>query len=81
MDEETTCAWQNIKLMTVSEVATWMRVSPKTVYRWIAEKRISAVNVGVRTYRIPEQEILRLLEETGMKHLLDDLKHGSSAVR
>jgi excisionase family DNA binding protein len=64
--------WQQIKLLTVPEVAEWARVHPKTVHRWIRLGKLRAVRFGNRTYRIPESEIVRLLIDMGLRNLLTD---------
>lgn len=43
-------------LMTVSEVATYLRVSEMTVYRLISSQQIGATKIG-RGYRIPTQDL------------------------
>ena len=40
-------------LYTTEEVATLMKVTSRTVQRWIREKKLEAVRVGGR-YRIPD---------------------------
>ncbi len=51
--------------MTVLEVAEWARVHPKTVYRWIREGRLEAIQFGPRTFRVPEDAIAQFLRLTG----------------
>jgi excisionase family DNA binding protein len=46
-------------LLTVREVAGFLRLRPVTVYQWIWKKRIRYVKVG-RTVRIPQSEVERL---------------------
>lgn len=48
------------RLLTVSEVASAMRVSNMTVYRLIKGGHLTAIRVG-KNYRIREQEIERYL--------------------
>jgi excisionase family DNA binding protein len=50
------------RLLTVSEVATAMRVSNMTVYRLIKSGQLSAIRVG-KNYRIRESEVHRYLRE------------------
>jgi len=52
-------------LLTVLEVAEWARVHPKTVYRWIREGRLEAIQFGPRTFRVPEDAITQFLRQTG----------------
>jgi excisionase family DNA binding protein len=46
-----------IHLLTIQEVADWAKVSTKTVYRWISDKKIPAIRLGNRTHRIPAKAI------------------------
>ncbi len=50
------------RLLTVSEVASVMRVSNMTVYRLIKSGQLSAIRVG-KNYRIRETEVDRYLRE------------------
>jgi len=56
------------KFLTVKEVATILKRSTDTIYRWIAEGKVlqdvRRVNNG---YLIPETEVIRILEEGKMK--------------
>jgi len=45
-------------MLTVGEVATVLRVHPRSVQRWASQGRFSAVRAG-STYRIPRAEVLR----------------------
>lgn len=60
-----------INLLTIQEVATWAKVSTKTVYRWISDNKIPAMRLGNRTYRIPEQAIIDYLKQIGYEHLIE----------
>jgi excisionase family DNA binding protein len=57
--------WNSRNLLTVPEVAKWARVHPKTVYRWIQEGRLEAIQFGPRCFRIPEDAIHQFLRKTG----------------
>lgn len=59
-----------IKLLTIQEVADWAKVSTKTVYRWISDNKIPAIRLGNRTYRIPEKAIIDYLKQNGYDYLL-----------
>ena len=50
------------KLLTVSEVASAMRVSNMTVYRLIKSGDLAAVRVG-KNYRIRELDVSRYLSD------------------
>ncbi len=53
--------WNARNLLTVLEVAEWARVHPKTIYRWIREGRLEAIQFGPRTFRVPEDAIAQFL--------------------
>ena len=57
--------WNARNLLTVPEVAEWARVHPKTVYRWIREGRLEAIQFGPRTFRVPEDAIVQFLRQAG----------------
>lgn len=57
--------WNARNLLTVPEVAEWARVHPKTVYRWIREGKLKAIQFGPRTFRVPEDSINKFLLKTG----------------
>ena len=57
--------WDSRNLLTVPEVAEWARVHPKTVYRWIKQGRLEAIQFGPRTYRIPEDAVNLFMMQTG----------------
>ena len=52
--------WQN-ELLTVKEVAAYLRVSRVTVWRWCQHGTIPAARVG-RNWRIHRDDLLHLLE-------------------
>ena len=58
-------AWNSVNLLTVPEIAEWARVHPKTVYRWIKDGKIDAIQFGPRTFRIPENTIRHFLITEG----------------
>jgi len=48
-------------LLTVNEVAEWLKVSASTVYDWAARSRIPCVRLGGRL-RFLEDDVLRWIE-------------------
>ena len=52
---------QSRPLLTVYDVAERARVTPRTVWRWEKEGRISAVRIG-RTVRFRAEDVETLLE-------------------
>jgi excisionase family DNA binding protein len=61
---------QQMNLLTIQEVADWVKVSTKTLYRWISDNKIPAIRLGNRTYRIPEKAIIDYLRQNGYDYLL-----------
>ena len=55
-------------MYTVTEVAKMFSVSRQTVLKWINNGKIKAVKV-VKVYRIPKEEIDRLIDERKMKRM------------
>jgi excisionase family DNA binding protein len=47
---------QEVRFLTVAEVATVMRVSKMTVYRLVHNGELPAVRVG-KSFRVPEQAV------------------------
>jgi excisionase family DNA binding protein len=66
--------WNARNLLTVLEVAEWARVHPKTVYRWIKDGRLEAIQFGPRTFRIPEDAIGKFLNKSGYNKTVADRK-------
>lgn len=52
----------NEELLTVAEVAAFMRVAERTVREWIARNELPATRIG-RAYRIKRSDIEALLVE------------------
>ncbi len=52
-------------MLTVGEVATVLRVHPRSVQRWARQGRFTAVRTG-RTYRIPRADVLRWMLEASV---------------
>ena len=50
-------------LLTAREVATRLRVSPRTVYLWIESGQLESVRLSPRATRIPSSEVVRVLRE------------------
>jgi len=48
-------------LLTVTEVAHWLQLRPKTIYAWAASRRIPCVRIGNRI-RFRRYEVLRWIE-------------------
>ena len=51
------------RILTPEEVAKLMQVSLKTVYRWISDGKLEASQVGHKTYRIFEQDLILFMRK------------------
>jgi excisionase family DNA binding protein len=49
------------ELLTVQDVAKWLRVNPQTVRHWIDREELAAIHVGARRVRIRRSEVNRFL--------------------
>jgi excisionase family DNA binding protein len=57
--------WNARNLLTIPEVAEWARVHRKTVYRWIRDGKLEAIQFGPRIFRVPEDAIGKFLHKSG----------------
>lgn len=48
-------------ILTLADVAKIMKVSQKTVYRWVAAKQLRAARFGHKTYRVLEKDLMRFI--------------------
>ena len=55
--------FDELRFLTVAEVALVMRVSRMTVYRLVHAGQLPAVRFG-RSFRVPEAAVLRAIEPT-----------------
>ena len=53
----------NLQILTPEEVAQTMKVSLKTVYRWVGSKKLRAARIGHKTYRVLERDLLKFVED------------------
>jgi len=51
------------RILTIGEVAKLMKVSLKTVYRWISSGDLPAAQVGYKTYRVFEKDLIKFLRK------------------
>jgi len=49
------------ELLTVPDVADRLKVSTQTIYRWIEERALEAVQIG-KQYRVRSSELERIVE-------------------
>jgi excisionase family DNA binding protein len=57
---------EEVRFLTVAEVASIMRVSKMTVYRMVHSGVLPAIRVG-RSYRVPERSVHEYVDETGSR--------------
>jgi excisionase family DNA binding protein len=50
------------KLLTVEDAANILGFKVVTLRKWIAMRKVGAVRVGARSVRIPERELVRLID-------------------
>ena len=53
---------QDHEILTLEEVARYLRLKPQTIYRWAQEKRIPAVKLG-KEWRFRKSILDRWLDE------------------
>ena len=64
----------NNEILTLEEVATYLRLTPQTIYKWAQEKRIPAAKLG-KEWRFRKSIIDRWLDDqmlggdSGFEHL------------
>lgn len=56
------------RLLTLDEVADELRISRRTLYLWIRQKRIKAVKLPNGKLRIESSELERVLDESNVNH-------------
>lgn len=68
------------EILTIEEVATYLRLTPQTIYKWAQEKRIPAVKLG-KEWRFRRSVIDRWFDEQllGGDSPFGKLKDGWSA--
>jgi len=47
----------------LEEVAGIMKVSLKTVYRWVSSKQLRAAKIGHKTYRVFEKDLIKFIHD------------------
>jgi len=53
----------NYGILTLEEVAKIMKVSQKTVYRWVSAKKLKAAKIGHKTYRVLEKDLMKFVDD------------------
>ena len=52
------------RILTPEQVAQTMQVSLKTVYRWVNAGKLQASQVGSKTYRIFEEDLILFMKKS-----------------
>lgn len=52
------------RILTPEQVAAIMQVSLKTVYRWIKAGKLGSSQVGLKTFRIFEEDLILFMKKT-----------------
>ena len=58
----TGAAWNDVKFLTIYELAVMMRISKMSAYRLVRTGELEAIRVG-RSYRIPEQAVFAYMRD------------------
>jgi len=53
----------NNRLLTVKEISKIMKVSEKTVYRWIDSRQLKVCRLGRKTYRVFESDLMKFIRK------------------
>ena len=51
------------QILTLEDVAKTMKVSLKTVYRWVGSKKLRAAKIGRKTYRVLEKDLIKFVND------------------
>src|ERR1700734_1204489 len=58
----TGAAWNDVKFLTIYELAVMMRISKMSAYRLVRTGELESIRVG-RSYRIPEQAVISYMRD------------------
>ena len=50
-------------ILTLEEVSKIMKVSLKTVYRWVGSGKLRAAKLGHKTYRVLEKDLVKFIND------------------
>jgi len=67
------------RLFTIDEAAQMWRLKPRTIRKWVFQRRVTYCRVGGRV-RIPESEIVRVVEEGTVHRLAEGFPFEATAV-
>ena len=79
MDEAENIDMLSNELMTIEEIAEYLRMKPQTIYRWAQDKRIPAAKLG-KEWRFRRKIIDAWLyeqmigEDSGFSHLRNSIQ-------
>ena len=52
------------RILTIEDTAKLMKVSLKTVYRWVNAGQLPAARIGYKTYRIFEEDLILFMKKS-----------------
>ncbi|MCD4761605.1 helix-turn-helix domain-containing protein [bacterium] len=50
-------------ILTIKEVATVLKVSTRTVYRWVDSGELKVARIGRKTYRVFESDLRKFIRK------------------
>ena len=53
----------NDNILTISEVAKLLKVSKRTVYRWVESGDLKVARIGRKTYRVFESDLKKFIRK------------------
>ncbi len=69
------------EFLTIGEVASYLRVDPRTVQRWIADHTLPSIRIGSGTTRIRRQDLQTLLAKSRTRQKKGAKLRGASIDR
>ena len=55
--------FRNDDILTIEEVAKVLKVSKRTVYRWIESEDLKVARIGRKTYRVFESDLKKFIRK------------------
>jgi len=69
------------KLLTVTELAECLGISPGTAYHWLSQGRLPCIKFSSRCVRFRECDVQKMLEQLGHSGLCEERKQLENAKR
>jgi len=55
--------WKNDDILTIEEVSKVLKVSKRTVYRWVDAGDLKVARLGRKTYRVFESDLKKFIKK------------------